>query len=80
MVEALTRKLEGKTVRLKNPHPPDTLARLAWSSDGSAWDGYDGHGYKPAGPKTMAIGLEQFDAIRTGWEMQRDDPLAPADV
>jgi hypothetical protein len=28
----------------------------------------------------MAIGLEQFDAIRTGWEMQRDDPTAPADV
>jgi hypothetical protein len=28
----------------------------------------------------MAIGLEQFDAIRTGWEMQRDDPLASADV
>jgi hypothetical protein len=28
----------------------------------------------------MAIGLEQFDAIRTGWEMQRDDPLAPTDV
>jgi hypothetical protein len=81
LVEALTRKLEGKTARLKNPHPPDTLARLAWVVGRlGGWDGYDGHGYKPAGPKTMAIGLEQFDAIRTGWEMQRDDPLAPADV
>ena len=81
LVEALTRKLEGKTARLKNPHPPDTLARLAWVVGRlGGWDGYDGHGYKPAGPKTMAIGLEQFDAIRTGWEMQRDDPLTPADV
>jgi hypothetical protein len=81
LVEALTRKLEGKTARLKNPHPPDTLARLAWVVGRlGGWDGYDGHGYKPAGPKTMAIGLEQFDAIRTGWEMQRDDPLASADV
>lgn len=81
LVEALTRKLEGKTARLKNPHPPDTLARLAWVVGRlGGWDGYAGHGYKPAGPKTMAIGLEQFDAIRTGWEMQREDPLAPADV
>jgi len=81
LVEVLTRKLEGKTTKLKNPHPPDTLARFAWVVGRlGGWDGYEGHGYKPAGPKTMAIGLQQFDAIRTGWEMQRDDPLPAADV
>ena len=37
------------------------------------WDGYDGHGYKPAGPITMARGLVRFDAIREGWEMLRDN-------
>ena len=81
LVEVLTRKLEGKTTKLKNPHPPDTLARFAWVVGRlGGWDGYEGHGYKPAGPKTMAIGLQQFDAIRTGWEMQRDDPLPATDV
>jgi hypothetical protein len=36
------------------------------------WDGYEGHGYKPAGPITMARGLVRFDAIREGWEISRD--------
>jgi hypothetical protein len=73
LVEALVRKLEGKTAKLKCPHPPQTLARLAWVVGRlGGWDGYEGHGYKPAGPKTMALGLIQFDAIRTGWEMQKD--------
>jgi hypothetical protein len=76
LVEALAQKLEGKTERLKNPYPKNSLARLAWVVGRlGGWDGYEGHGYKPAGPKTMAIGLARFDAIRMGWEMQRDDPL-----
>ncbi len=73
LVEALVAKLEGKTEKLKNPHPPNTLARLAWVVGRlGGWDGYVGHGYKPAGPKTMATGLTQFDAIRVGWQMRRD--------
>lgn len=73
LVEALVAKLEGKTERLKCPHPPHTLARLAWVVGRlGGWDGYEGHGYKPAGPKTMAIGLVQFDAIRIGWKMRKD--------
>ena len=71
LVEALTQRLEGKTERLKNPHPKNTLARLSWVvARLGGWDGYEGHGYKPAGPKTVAIGLARFDAIRIGWEMQ----------
>ena len=73
IVEALVVKLQGKTAKLKNPHPPDSLARLAWVVGRlGGWDGYEGHGYKPAGPKTMAIGLTRFDAIREGWEMSKD--------
>jgi len=30
LVEALTAKLEGKTLRQKNPHAKGTLARLSW--------------------------------------------------
>lgn len=71
LVEALVRKLEGKTEKQKCHHPPGSLARLAWVVGRlGGWDGYEGHGYKPAGPKTIAIGLAQFDAIRTGWRIQ----------
>jgi hypothetical protein len=73
LVEALTHKLQGKTAKLKNPHPKGSLARLSWVVGRlGGWDGYEGHGYKPAGPKTIGIGLIQFDAIRTGWEMTKD--------
>ena len=66
-------KLQGKTEKLKNPHPKNTLARFAWVAGRlGGWDGYEGHGYKPAGPKTMALGLTRFDAIREGWEMKKD--------
>jgi hypothetical protein len=73
LVEALVGELEGKTARQKNPHPTGSLARLAWVIGRlGGWDGYVGHGYKPAGPKTMAYGLQRFDAIRQGWELPRN--------
>lgn len=73
LVEALAVKLEGKTERLKNPHARGTLARFAWVIGRlGGWDGYEGHGYKPAGPKTMAHGLTRFDAVRQGWSMLKD--------
>ena len=68
LVEALVHKLEGKTAKQKNPHPKGSLARVAWVIGRlGGWDGYVGHGYKPAGPKTMAHGLQRFDAMRQGW-------------
>ncbi len=73
LVEALTQKLQGKTEKLKNPHAKGSLARLSWVVGRlGGWDGYEGHGYKPAGPKTIAFGLIQFDAIRTGWLLTKD--------
>lgn len=73
LVEILTRKLEGKTTKLKNPHAKGTLARLSWVVGRlGGWDGYIGRGYKPPGPITMARGLARFDAIREGWEISRD--------
>jgi hypothetical protein len=70
LVEALVRKLEGKTDKQKNPHPKGSLARVAWVVGRlGGWDGYVGHGYKPAGPKTMAHGLQRLDAIRQGWSL-----------
>lgn len=70
LVEALVHKLEGKTAKQKNPHPKGSLARLAWVVGRlGGWDGYVGHGYKPAGPKTMAHGLKRFDNLRQGWSL-----------
>jgi hypothetical protein len=73
LVEALVVKLEGKTEKLKNPHPKGTLARLSWVIGRlGGWDGYIGHGYKPAGPITMKRGMDRFDALRHGWLIAKD--------
>ena len=73
VVEVLVKDLEGATAKQKNPHPKGSLARFAWVVGRlGGWDGYIGHGYKPAGPKTMAHGLQRFDAIRHGWELPRN--------
>jgi hypothetical protein len=73
VVEALVSELEGATEKQKNPHPTCSMARFAWVFGRlGGWDGYVGHGYKPAGPKTMAYGLQRFDAIRQGWELPRN--------
>lgn len=73
LLEALIAKLEGATEKQKNPHPRGDLARFAWVVGRlGGWDGYVGHGYKPAGPKTMAIGLRRFDAIKEGWMLQKN--------
>ena len=75
LVEALVRKLEGATAKQKNPHPKRSLARFAWVVGRlGGWDGYVGHGYKPAGPKTMAYGLQRFDAMRHGWKLRQQLP------
>ena len=77
LVEILTSKREGKTVKLKNPHPKGALARLSWVVGWvvgllGGWDGYIGRGYKPPGPITMTRGLARFDAIREGWEIRQN--------
>jgi DDE family transposase len=75
LVEALVNKLEGATAKQKNPHPRGSLARLAWVVGRlGGWDGYVGHGYKPAGPKTIAYGLQRFDAVRHGWKLRQELP------
>lgn len=63
LLETLSRKLEGKTQRQKNPHPKGTLAFAAWViARLGSWDGYYG---KP-GPKVMRIGLQDFQMIKYG--------------
>lgn len=65
-LRALSKALEDKSARQKNPHPPDTLAFAAWvCARLGGWTGYYG---KP-GPVVMLNGLRQFKAIQQGWSL-----------
>jgi hypothetical protein len=66
---ALNRNLEAQSKRLRNPHPPDSLAWAAWIIGRlGGWDGYPSS--KPAGPITMKNGLEYFHAVAAGWSLR----------
>ena len=61
-LERLSKKLEGKTARQKNPHPADSLAFVAWiAAQLGGWNCY----YKPPGPKTMRDGWNTLAAHST---------------
>jgi hypothetical protein len=65
-LEAVSSRLEGKTLRQKNPHPKGSLAFAAWvCARLGGWTGYYG---KP-GPLVMLRGLHQFRAIQLGWSL-----------
>jgi hypothetical protein len=66
---ALNRNLEAQSKRLKNPHPPDSLAWAAWIIGRlGGWDGYPSS--KPPGPITMKHGLQYFYAVAAGWSLR----------
>lgn len=63
-LEPLSKKLEGKTERQKNPHPVDSLAFIAWiAARLGGWNCY----YKPPGPKTMRDGWNRLAATLEGY-------------
>jgi len=65
-LQRLSAKLEGKTARQKNPHPPDSLAFVAWiAARLGGWNCY----YKPPGPKTMREGWTQLAARLEGYAL-----------
>ena len=62
---ALNQNLEAQSKRLRNPHPPDSLAWAAWIIGRlGGWDGYPSS--KPPGPITINHGLEYFYAVAVG--------------
>jgi hypothetical protein len=66
---ALNQNIEAQSKRLKNPHPPDSLAWAAWIIGRlGGWDGYPSS--KPPGPITMKHGLEYFHAVAVGWSLK----------
>jgi Transposase DDE domain len=66
---AFNQNLEAQSKRLRNPHPPDSLAWAAWIIGRlGGWDGYPSS--KPLGPITMKHGLEYFHAAAAGWSLK----------
>ncbi len=64
---AICKKLEGKTLRQKNPHPPDTIAWVAWiCARLGGWNGYYG---KP-GPIVIHHGLLKLQIMIEGWNLR----------
>ena len=59
---ALNSTLEGKTDKQKNPHQEASLAWFVARLGG--WSGYQR--YRPAGPKTIAYGWNQFKTMSQG--------------
>lgn len=69
-LQAIYRKVEGKTAALKNPHEPASLAWLAWIVGRlGGRSGYTSRGDKPPGPKTIARGLARLDGLIAGWNI-----------
>jgi len=71
-VAVLSRSREGATARQKNPHPPRSLAWLAWVL--ARYGGWNCYG-KPPGPKTMAKGWERFAAALCGFILAKADAV-----
>ena len=67
VLEGVSKSLEGKTQKQKNPHPKGSLAFAAWVfARLGGWTGYYG---KP-GPIVMLRGLTKFHAIKHGWTLR----------
>ena len=70
VLEQLQDKLEGKTEKLKNPHPARSMAWGAWTiARLGGWTGYAREA-KP-GPITMLHGLNRFQSMVQGWELAK---------
>jgi hypothetical protein len=66
VLAAIERELPGKTAKQSNPHPPGSLPWAAWIvARLGGWTGYASQ--KPPGPKTIYLGLAEFEAIARGW-------------
>jgi hypothetical protein len=67
-LHAISRSREGGTQRQKNPHPPQSLAFVAWIA--ARLGGWNCYG-KPPGPKTMRDGWRELAAMLFGYAMAK---------
>ena len=68
VLHALQQKLQGRTPKQQNPHPPDTLGWAGWTiARLGGWTGYASD--KGTGPITMRDGLHRFNGIVEGYQI-----------
>lgn len=66
LLSKLNEKLEGRTEKLKNPYPIDSLAFAAWViARLSGWSGYQSQ--RPPGPIDFFVGLQHFEQRLQGF-------------
>jgi Transposase DDE domain len=71
VLRALQNKLQGRTIKQKNPHPRDSLAWAGWTiARLGGWTGYSSD--KSHGPITMRDGLERFYGIVDGYMLAKN--------
>jgi hypothetical protein len=76
LIEALSRKFEGKTEKQKNPHPRHSLGRGAWCiTRAGGWNGYASE--RLPGPINFARGLHRFHAIAEGFALAAHNSHEP---
>ena len=71
VLHVLQKKLQGRTTKQQNPHPPDSLAWAGWTiARLGGWTGYDSD--KSRGPITMRDGLARFYGIIDGYNLAKN--------
>jgi hypothetical protein len=71
VLDALQARLQGRTSKQQNPHPPKTLAWAAWTiARLGGWTGYETE--RSTGPITMRDGIQRFNAIVQGYFLDED--------
>ncbi len=72
LLEEVSRRLEGRTARQKNPHPQGSLAFASWvCARLGGWTGYYG---KP-GPIVILNGWTEFQSLKQGAALGPSMPL-----
>lgn len=73
VMEALQPKLNGRTAKQQNPHPPHSMAWAAWTM--ARLGGWKGYASKtPPGPITMRHGLKRFVIYCDAFALLGRDP------
>lgn len=71
VLHGLQAKLQGRTIKQKNPYRPRTLAWAAWTiARLGGWTGYESE--RSTGPITMRDGLQRFNSLVEGYRLAKN--------
>src|SRR5258708_29614235 len=71
VLHAVQKKLQGRTTKQQNPHPPDSMAWAGWTiARLGGWTGYDSG--KSRGPITIRDGLDRVYGMVYGCKLAKN--------